>query len=67
MSSLATLDCCGALKAVDLSWILSEGDSLELHQLQQLQQLHNFEQLEVVEVTTSADGVFEVRFLKNIC
>ncbi|XP_022685699.1 forkhead box protein K1-like [Varroa jacobsoni] len=59
MSSLATLDCCGALKAVDLSWILSEGDSLELHQLQQLQQLHNFEQLEVVEVTTSADGVFE--------
>ncbi|OQR76863.1 forkhead box protein J1-like [Tropilaelaps mercedesae] len=59
LGNLTTVDCCAALKAGDLSWILSEGDSLELHHLQQLQQLHNFEQLEVVEVTTGADGVFE--------
>lgn len=57
LGNLTTVDCCAALKAGDLSWILSEGDSLELHQLQQL---HSFEQLEVVEVTAGADGVFEV-------
>lgn len=61
LNGLTSVDCCTALKNGDLSWILSDGESLELHQLQQLQQLHNFEQLEVVEVTAGADGVFEVR------